>query len=102
MLLMALALPVPSAGLLWSVAGAFTQSGIDVLRKHGSNVRKIAPNDLVALVTLFDASLASAGFVLTEGPGLFAAGGALSSTLEHPTRYGCAHAAHGSAVQPPS
>eukprot|EP00878_Enallax_costatus_P006571 GHUV01006889.1.p1 GENE.GHUV01006889.1~~GHUV01006889.1.p1 ORF type:complete len:545 (+),score=161.78 GHUV01006889.1:647-2281(+) len=52
-------------GVVWSLAGAVAHSAIDVLRKLGS--QRMAPADLVAVVTVYDTIIATAGVIAVEG-----------------------------------
>eukprot|EP00775_Hariotina_reticulata_P012587 gene12587-12718_t len=47
------------AGILWSLGGAVAHSAIDLLRKLGA--QRLQPVDLVALVAIYDAVIATAG-----------------------------------------
>jgi drug/metabolite transporter (DMT)-like permease len=52
-------------GVLWSVAAACAHTAVDVLRKYGSG--RIPPGDIVALVAVFDAVIATTAVGLVEG-----------------------------------
>ncbi|KAF6251634.1 hypothetical protein COO60DRAFT_603757 [Scenedesmus sp. NREL 46B-D3] len=53
-----------AAGIGWSLLAAIAHSAIDVLRKLGS--QRMAPADLIALVTVYDAVIATAGVLLVD------------------------------------
>eukprot|EP00882_Tetradesmus_deserticola_P014836 GHRQ01015787.1.p1 GENE.GHRQ01015787.1~~GHRQ01015787.1.p1 ORF type:complete len:143 (+),score=23.27 GHRQ01015787.1:662-1090(+) len=53
-----------AAGIGWSFLAAIAHSAIDVLRKLGS--QRMAPADLIALVTVYDAVIATAGVLVVD------------------------------------
>ena len=52
-------------GVLWSLAAACAHTAVDVSRKYGST--RIPPGELVALVAVFDAVIATTAVGLVEG-----------------------------------